>query len=216
VTIAQTAPTKKLEGTDYRMSRERLATGGKILFGLALALQFGCNVLANRPIVYEDAKETAPLEVPADLVAPAANPALQIPAVAGVAGGADAAPPALGGGVAVARGDLPRASNSVLTLSDEPESSWKRAGIALERGGCCTILSKDAARRTYGVQFNAGGPKPGFFKRMFGAGAPDPSMTVQVAAAGEGTTITVLDNAGEVRTDDSAMTVLGVIEARLR
>jgi len=186
------------------------------MFGLALALQFGCNVLVNRPIQYEDARESAPLEVPSDLMVPVANPALQIPAVAGAAGTTDTAPPALGGGVAVARGNLPRATNSVLTLSDEPDSSWKRAGIALERGGCCTILSKDAARRTYGVQFNAAGPKPGFFKRMFGASAPDPSMTVQVTAAGEGTEISVLDSAGAVRTDDSAMTVLGVLEARLR
>ena len=198
------------------MSRVRLATCGKVLFGLALALQFGCNVLANRPIAFEDAQETAPLQVPPDLASPAANPALQIPAVAGTGVTTDTAPPSLGGGLAVARGDLQRASNSVLALSDEPDSSWKRAGIALERGGCCTILDKDAARRTYGVQYNAAGPKPGFFKRMFGANSPDPSMTVQVAAAGEGSTITVLDSAGEMRTDDMAMTVLGVIEARLR
>ena len=198
------------------MSRVRLATCGKVLFGLALALQFGCNVLANRPIAFEDAQETAPLQVPPGLANPAPNPALQIPAVAGTGGTPGTAPPPLDGVVAVAHGNLPRASNSVLTLSDEPDSSWKRAGIALERGGCCTILSKDAARRTYGVQYNAPGPKPGFFKRMFGASSPEPSMTVQVAAAGEGTTITVLDSAGEMRTDDAAMTVLGVVEARLR
>lgn len=214
--IAPAALPKKLEGTDYRMSRVRLATGGKVFFGLALALQFGCNALVNRPIVFENAQETAPLQVPSDLLSPVPNPALQIPAVAGTGGSTDTAPPSLGGKAPVARGNLPRASDSVLTVDDEADSSWKRAGIALERGGCCTILSKDASGRTYGVQLNAAGPKPGFFKRMFGADAPDPSMTVQIAAAGEGTTISVLDTAGEVRTDDAAMTVLGVIEARLR
>lgn len=198
------------------MSRVRLATGGKVLFGLALALQFGCNVLVNRPIVYEDAKETAPLQVPDDLAAPAANPALQIPATAATLGSVDTAPPTLGNQAPQARGSLPRASNSVLAIDDEADSSWRRAGIALERGGCCTILSKDAARHTYGVQYNAVGPKPGFFKRMFGASAPDPSMTVQIAAADGGTTISVLDTEGKLRTDDAAMTVLGVIEARLR
>ena len=115
------------------MSRVRLATCGKVLFGLALALQFGCNVLANRPIAFEDAQETAPLQVPPGLANPAPNPALQIPAVAGTGGTPGTAPPPLDGVVAVAHGNLPRASNSVLTLSDEPDSSWKRAGIALER-----------------------------------------------------------------------------------
>ncbi len=198
------------------MSRVRLATCGKVLFGLALALQFGCNLLANRPIVYEDARETAPLEVPPDLISPVANPALQIPVIAGAAVATDTAPPSLGGTAPQARGNLPRATRAVLTIADDADSSWRRVGIALERGGCCTILSKDAASHTYAVQYNATGPKPGFFKRMFGAGSPDSSMTVEVAADGEGAKVTVLDAAGAVRSDQSALTVLGVIEARLR
>jgi hypothetical protein len=41
-------------------------------------------------------------------------------------------------------------------------------------------------------------------------------MTVQVAAADEGTTVKVMDDAGELRRDDVAMTVLGAVEARVR
>lgn len=198
------------------MSRVRLATCGKVLFGLALGLQFGCDWV-NRPIVYEDARETPPLAVPSDLVTPAPNPALQIPAVAGVASDVVTAPPTLGNTVAVARGGLPRAANAVLALTDEADSTWRRVGIALERGGCCKVLAKNQSGLNFEVELIAGTPKPGFFKRMFSGAAPSSTMTVQVTAADAGgATVTVVDNDGAVRRDDAAMTVLGVVEARLR
>lgn len=199
------------------MSRVRLAKVGKVLFGLALGVQFGCGgVFVNRPIAYEDARETAPLQVPNGLLTPAANPALQIPPIAGVAGHADSAPPALGNTVAGTRSTLPRAANAVLSLEDEAASTWRRVGIALNRSGCCKVLSKDESALSYQVELSAGAPRPGFFKRVFGGGAAPATMTLQVAAAGTGSNVTVVDETGDIRRDDPAMTVLGVVEARLR
>jgi len=184
-------------------------------FALALASLAGCTIF-NRPIVYEDARETAPLQVPDGLRAPAANPALQIPEVEGLAAAPDTAPPSLGNTVAVARGGLPRAANAVLQLTDEAPNTWRRVGIALERSGCCRVVSKDEAALKYEVELSAQTDKPGFFKRIFSADAPTTAMVVQVESATEGSKVSVLDAEGETRRDDAAMTVLGVVESRLQ
>ncbi len=199
------------------MSRVRMTTVGKVLFGLALGLQFGCGgSFINRPIVYEGAKETAPLEVPSGLIKPAANPALQIPAVAGLATNVELTPPALGNTVAATRGDLPRAASAVLSIADEPASTWRRVGIALQRSDCCKLLANDETGLGYEVELNSDKPKPGFFKRIFSSNPAPLTMTVRVAGQGDASTVTIVDADGKVRVDESAMTVLGVVEARLR
>lgn len=181
--------------------------------GLALASLSGCTIF-NRPIVYEDAKESAPLQVPDGLHTPAANPALQIPTVEGLAAAPDTAPPSLGNTVAVARGGLPRSANAVLQLEDEAANTWRRVGIALERSGCCRVVEKDQSAMNYQVELSAA-PKPGLFKRMFGADAPA-AMIVQVESAVQGSKVSVVDGEGAPRIDDAAMTVLGVVESRLQ
>jgi len=194
-----------------------MARFGKVLFGLALGLQFGCSgTFINRPIVYEGARETEALEVPPDLIRPAANPALQIPAVAGLATNIELRPPALGDTVAAARGGLPRAANAVLSIDDEAASTWRRVGIALERSGCCKVLASDESGLGYEVELVSDEPKPGFFSRVFGSGQAPYTMTVQVSAKGDASTVTIVDKDGKVRVDDPAMSVLGVVEARLR
>lgn len=198
------------------MTRVRNAKVGLWALSLVLMLQTGCDWV-NRPIVYEDARESPPLKVPENLVTPAPNPALQIPPVAGVAPSVVAEPPTLGNTVAAARTDLPRAANAVLSLDDESQSTWRRVGIAIERSGCCRVLDKNAAELSYQVELNsAARAKPGFFKRIFGGGAPASVMTVKVAAVDTSSTVTVVDAEGQLRRDDAAMSVLGVIEARLR
>ncbi len=182
---------------------------------LALASLAGCTIF-NRPIVYEDAKETAPLQVPDGLRAPAANPALQIPDVDGLAAAPDTSPPSLGNTVAVARTGLPRAANAVLQLQDEAPNAWRRVGIALERSGCCRVVSKDESALKYEVELSAQTEKPGFFRRVFSGDSPASSMVVQVESATTGSKVSVLDAQGETRRDDAAMTVLGVVESRLQ
>lgn len=175
----------------------------------------GCNWV-NRPIVYETAKETPPLEIPDDLIAPSSNPASQIPAASGVAVANSAAPPSLGNTAAVARSGLPRAADAILKLNDESASTWRRVGIALERSGCCKVVDRDESALTYVVEMTQPGERPGFFKRMFGADAPKSSMTVRVEGSGEQSQVTVVDASGDLRKDDLAMQVLGVVEERLK
>lgn len=197
------------------MTDSRLAFAARALLMASLCLPFGCSLI-NRPIVYQDARETPPLQVPQDLLAPAPNPALQIPSVAGVGAGGELAPPTLGNNVAAARAGLPRAANAVLTVADEADSAWRRVGIALERSGCCKVLGKDREARSYEVELAVAPPRPGFFKRLFGADAPASTMTVQVAAADAGATVSVVDAEGGTRRDDAALSVLGAVEARLK
>lgn len=197
------------------MSDPRLAFATRSLLLVSLCLGFGCSLI-NRPIAYEDARETAPLKTPPGLIAPAPNPALMIPPVAGMAASVDLAPPTLGNKVAAARGGLPRAANAILSVADEAGSAWRRVGIALERGGCCKVLGKDREGLRYEVELLAATQRPGFFRRMFGADAPATTMTVQVAADGDGATVMVVDAEGTTRRDDAAMSVLGVVEARLK
>lgn len=196
------------------MTRVRNANHGLWALGLVLALQSGCSWV-NRPIVYEDARETAPLQVPKDLLAPAANPALQIPAVEGAAPSVDATPPTMGNNVAVSNASLPRATNTVLTSADDADSTWRRVGVAIDRSGCCQVLGKSEAELSYQVALNGAASKPGFFRRMFGA-RDNSAMTLKVAAAETGSQVSVVDADGGLRSDDAAMTVLGVVEARLR
>ncbi|MCB1601615.1 MAG: hypothetical protein R3F18_12200 [Lysobacterales bacterium] len=197
------------------MSRARWTSHGKLLLMVALALQVGCSWV-DRQIIYEDAKETPPLKVPGDLIAPAPNPALQVPAVQGVASNVDTAPPTLGNTVAVARSGFPRAANAVLPLADATDSAFRRVGIALERSQCCKVLAKNPEGLSYDVELASPPPRPGLFKRMFGAEAPSARMIVQVAQADAGSIVTVVDASGATRKDDPAMTVLGAVEARLR
>jgi uncharacterized lipoprotein len=170
----------------------------------------------NRPIVYEDARETAPLEVPAGMSRPAANPALQIPAIAASSGRVDTAPPSIGQAVATARGGSPRASAEVIRVADEAPSAHRRVGLALERSGCCRVISRDEAALSFEVEAIERREKPGFFSRWFGGEAAGPIMTVQLAASGDGVDVRVVDDKGATRRDPAAMDVLGAIEARLR
>ena len=78
------------------------------------------------------------------------------------------------------------------------------------------MLGKDREGLSYQVELAVAPPRPGFFKRTFGADAPASTMTVQVAAADAGATVTVVDAEGATRRDDAALGVLGAVEARLK
>jgi|CXWL01.1.fsa_nt_gi uncharacterized lipoprotein len=198
------------------MAKNRVLKQIRRLCGVGLVLASACAcTIFNRPIVYEEAKETQPLQMPDGLRAPAPNPALSIPSVEGLAAAPDTSPPSLGNTVAVARGGLPRSVNAVLQMQDEAANTWRRVGIALDRSGCCRVVSKDEAELKYEVELSAETEKPGFFKRMFG-GTADTSMVVRVESRDAGSQVSVVDAEGATRRDDAAMTVLGVVESRLQ
>lgn len=186
---------------------------------LSLALLAACrSSLLDRPIAYQDAREAPELRVPRDLVAPRPNPALQLPPASGSAG-IDAMPPPLGSAVAVASTGLPRSASSLLTIEDSPESAWRRVGLALTRSACCRIVGRDEQALRYEVELiQAGeGERRGWMSRMFrGPPKAGSSHTLQLAEVSSGTRIQVVDGNGNVRSDDAARTLLGVLESRLR
>jgi uncharacterized lipoprotein len=193
----------------------RRVRASKLGWAIVLLATTACSWI-NRPIVYEDARETAPLVVPAGLSRPAANPALQIPAIGASAGTVDPAPPSIGQAVGSPRGGSPRASAEVIRVIDEVPSVYRRVGLALERSACCRVLARDETALRFEVELIEQREKPGFFARWFGGKDPAPTMTVQLAAAGDGVDVRVIDSSGATRSDPLALRVLGAIEARLR
>jgi uncharacterized lipoprotein len=84
---------------------------------------------------YENSPESRPLEVPPDLDTPAADPSMQIPAVAGST--ASTAP----------------ATGQSFVIGDVPASAWRRLGLALERIDGVTIDSRAELLSVYNVSF---------------------------------------------------------------
>jgi len=107
---------------------------------------------------------------------------------------------------------------------DEPfDRAWRRVGLALDRGGF-TVEDRDRAKGTYFVryldpEFEAKQRESqGFFSRIFGR---DPKIEpqqfrVMVAAAGEATTVTVLDKEGKPDAGATAQKILGQINEQLK
>lgn len=107
---------------------------------------------------------------------------------------------------------------------DEPfDRAWRRVGLALDRGGF-TVEDRDRTKGTYFVryldpEFEAKQREnQGFFSRMFGR---DPKIQPQqfrvlVAAAGQATTVAVLDKDGKPDDGATAQKILGQINEQLK
>ena len=107
---------------------------------------------------------------------------------------------------------------------DEPfDRAWRRVGLALDRGGF-TVEDRDRAKGTYFVryldpEFEAKQRESqGFFSRIFGREPKiDPQQfRVMVAAAGENTSVTVLDKDGKPDGGATAQKILGQISEQLK
>jgi uncharacterized lipoprotein len=170
----------------------------------------GCNWF-NRPIVYENDRETPPLEVPNDLIAPTQNPASNIPAVDGERV-TSAKPPEMGDLPKTA--DTAKATEASLSFDDEVESVWARVGEALAQSACCQVLKRNESQATYIVAVGRG-ERPGFFKRLFG-GDDRVEAIVKVARGDTGSSVTVVTEDGDMRRDDDALEVLGAIDAGMQ
>lgn len=198
------------------MTEVRSCLSRAALLAVLSTMAVGCSWI-NRPINYQDAREAPPLQVPSDLITPRPNPALQLPAASAPAGNVQIAPPGLGANVAMSSSGLPRSASSLITIDDAPASAWRRVGTALDRSECCRIIARSEEQSSYTLELLQSGPPRGRMARWFGRKLePSQVMTVSLTEVPSGTRIQVLDNAGSVLRDDAALTVLGVIEARLR
>lgn len=107
----------------------RAITLGLIALLLSTA---GCSLWRGRS-GYENSPESRPLEIPPDLDTPAADPSMQIPAVA--ATGATAS------------------TGRSFVVADAADNTWRRLGLALERIDGVTIDSRAELLSVYNVTF---------------------------------------------------------------
>jgi len=188
-----------------------------VLGTLALA---GCSLFGKKS-GYEDSRANAPLEIPPDLDSPSTSGALEIPETGGTAaetGGTGATPgtaaaPANYAPQAVVAGD-----ESSLNLADAPAGAWRRIGLALQRSGVGELVSSDEAAGTYTLKTETVERKGGMFSKMFNkdkATTVVATRVVRVAAAGEGSTVTVEDEDGKVVEDEAARRVIAALKQRL-
>jgi uncharacterized lipoprotein len=189
-----------------------------LLLLLAPVVLTGCqtikahNPFRHKPPAYKSAQQEQPLEVPPGLDQPATSDALTIPDTGTAASSASAAPAA---GVPSV-GEAPAAASTSLTLSDTPDSTYHRVGLALARGDLGKVTASDDASRTYQVAVDTVVTEKspgGFFHRLFHHGKSETvtgNVTVSVAAQGSGSVVTATGSA------DAAARVIALLRQRLQ
>ena len=207
---------------------------------IAASLLGGCGLLQRSfdrtDNVYKQSAEQRPLEVPPDLDTPSSSSALVIPPPVAAAApeqapataGTTEAPPADTAVPAAATappamasvGDV-SVSGDGLLVPDNPESTWSRVGLALERSGAAKILQRDEAGRSYSVQTTGQTTvRPGWFKRMITFGqagnkvTAQVQLTVRVNADGSGSRVSV-EGSGDEASRDASRALLQTLRERL-
>lgn len=199
---------------------------------IAASLISGCGFLRKRTErknnEYKMAVEERPLEVPPGLDMPTTTGALTIPAAGGAAPAAATSaaaetPPAAGEATVTgaAGGSGVSLGGDGLRVADTVESAWSRVGLALERSGAATIVSRDEAGRTYTVQTTGQTTvKPGWFKRAVTLGmagtkkTAQVQLTVRVSADGAASKVGI-EGANDEASRDAARSLLATLRERL-
>jgi len=189
---------------------------------LAAGLLGGCSWFHHRSDYYSKAAETRPLEVPPDLDTPVSSNELVVPQSGSAAssGAVSAAPPSAGAAPVTTTSD----SSSGLRVSDSPEHTWQRVGLALERAQVGTISARDESSRSYTLEI-AGLAEPApvesqehhWYSRIlhpFGGGSKSSgtvsgNVTVRVSQDGGGARVDVEGS------PEAARRVLAVLRERL-
>lgn len=170
----------------------------------------GCSLFHRKDDAWKNAQQERPLEVPPPLDLPPSAAAMTIPdAGTATAGTVSTMPEAAGSAAASSR----------LSLNDTVDNTYRRVGLALERGGIGTVTAHDAAAHTYSVavQMQVAAPPPqGFFKRLFSVFSRTRtrtvSGTVNVAVQAQGTSASVIELTGEPA---AVQQVLALLKSRL-
>ncbi|WIG54700.1 MAG: hypothetical protein OJF61_000486 [Rhodanobacteraceae bacterium] len=191
------------------------------LFLFASVALAGCQTIkAHNPFrhkepAYKSAQQEQPLEVPPGMDQPPTTEALAIPdagngaqtAAPSEAGAPPAAQEAVSSGVT--------ASGNSLSVSDTPDSVYRRVGLALARGDAGQVTASDDAAHTYQVAVDTivtRKPEGGFLHRMFHHSkneAVKGTVTVSVAPSGSGSVVTASGDA------DASARVMAVLQQRL-
>jgi len=113
-------------------------------------------------------------------------------------------------------------SAATLQIDDNFDRTWRRVGLALDRGGF-TLEDRDRSQGLYFVRYVdpklAGKEEPNFFQRMFGAKKEDLSgkrYRLKVSAQGSTSLLEVLDTDGKPLADESARSMVQLLLPELR
>jgi uncharacterized lipoprotein len=179
---------------------------------------------------YRKAVQEHPLEVPPDLDTPNSSGALVVPSVSAPAStvtpATGAVPPESAG--ASPTGTAPPTAVAGVTLagdglqvSDSVDHTWSRVGLALERSGAATIVSRDEGGHAYAVETTGRTTsKAGWFKRAITLGRAGNkqtarvALTVRVSADGNGSKVSV-EGAADEASRDAARALLASLRQRL-
>jgi len=168
----------------------RFLSARHILIGIlavTLVATSGCGWFRKKE-PYKTAPENRPLEVPPDLDPPNVDPSMQIPVMAGQAGGkspAVAAAPAL-------------AAAGPFVLADAIDSAWRRVGLALERMDGVTVGSRSQALGTIEVTYRG------------------QTFLVRLRAQDDATSVSAVAPDGRALSDGPAVELLTQLRGRLR
>lgn len=173
---------------------------------LSVLVVSGCGAFRSKKD-WERAQQEAPLEIPPGLDTPSTSAALVIPDVGSGASGGSASQAA------------PVSDGFV--LADDADAAYRRIGELLSVGDLGTVTSHDDATHTYQIAVNRGKPegRPGFFRRMFGAGKNADQDAKDAPASASGAThavqlaVTPSGTGSEVRAQGDADGVRRVIDA---
>ena len=190
----------------------------------------GCGFVHNhfghKDAEYRKSAQDRPLEVPPDLDTPSTSGALVVPS----AGTATATAPSSSTPLMGAPSTLPPSAPMApgvqlggdgLHVADSVDSTWARVGLALERSGAATVLSRDEAGRAYAVETTGKTTtKAGWLKRAVTLGhagnktTAKVQLSVRVSADGAGSRVSV-EGATDDASLDAARSLLAMLRQRL-
>ena len=108
-----------------------------------------------------------------------------------------------------------------LQVADGFERAWRRVGQSLDRHGF-TIEDRDRKQGLFFLRYadptQAGKEEPNFFQRLFSKDAPPSPIRyrVSVKSEGERSTVTVLDDKGQLQSNDVGKRILNLLMDDLR
>lgn len=197
---------------------------------LSVALLSGCSYLRTKlgakNDAYKKSAQSRPLEVPPDLDSPNRSGTLQIPdpGTPSAAGISDARVP----DAMITPAAVPPVSASLsasgngLELADTLANTFRRVGLALERSGVATILSRDEAARSFDIRTSGQTTKPpGWFKRAITLGMADDKkvstpVNLRVNVVGtDGASQVVIEGAATESERNAARRVLETLGQRM-
>ena len=196
----------------------------------SVALLSGCGYLrtkfGSKGDAYKTSAQSKPLEVPPDLDSPNRSGKLEIPdpGTPATAGTSDTRVP----DAMITPEAVPPVSASLspsgdgLQLSDTLANTFRRVGLALERSGIATILSRDESARSYDIRTTGQKTKsPGWFKRAITLGMADDkkvstpvNLRVNVVGA-DGASKIVVEGASNESERNAAKRVLESLSQRM-